>query len=79
LHLLCQETGFKPGKLTGFLGDCHIYENHVYGAKEQLKREPLELPTIETTGFTSIYEWMHSQTKVLNYKSYDKITLEIAV
>ena len=29
LHLLAKETGFEEGHLVGFLGDTHIYENHV--------------------------------------------------
>ena len=29
-----------PGRLKCFLGDCHIYENQIDGAKTQLKRNP---------------------------------------
>ena len=36
LHLLAKETGFKEGKLVGFLADVHIFENHIEGAKEQI-------------------------------------------
>jgi thymidylate synthase len=79
LHLLCMENGFKPGMLTGFLGHCHIYENHVEGAEVQLERLPYPLPTIETPEFKSIFEWDHKQTKVLGYQSHDKISLEVAV
>lgn len=79
LHLLCKETGFIPGIVTGFLANCHIYENHIEGAKIQLEREPLSLPTIETEPFTSIYEWEYSHTKLLDYKSYDRIPFDIAI
>jgi hypothetical protein len=53
LHLLAKETGLKEGKLVGFLGDTHIYTNHVEGLKEQLSRNPKKLPTIKTNSFTS--------------------------
>lgn len=81
LHLLAKETGLKEGKLVGFLADVHIYENHIDGAKEQLTRDPekFPLPTIETENWQSIFEWEAANTKLLNYKSYDKIPFEIAI
>ena len=47
LLLLCEETGYKPGELIGNLGDVHLYSNHVEQAKEQITRNPFELPTIK--------------------------------
>jgi thymidylate synthase len=47
LLLLCEETGLKPGELIGNLGDVHLYKNHIQQAKEQIVREPYNLPTIE--------------------------------
>ncbi len=43
LSLLARVTGYYVGTLTGFLADCHIYENHLDQVKEQLTREPLSL------------------------------------
>jgi len=81
LHLLAKETGFKEGKLVGFLGDTHIYNNHTEQAKELLKRNPqkYQLPTIETTTFESVFTWKTEHTKVKNYQSYPAIKFEIAV
>ena len=47
LLLLCEETGYEPGTLIGNLGDTHLYSNHVEQAKEQIKRESYDLPTIK--------------------------------
>ena len=47
LLLLCEETGYKPGELIGNLGDVHLYSNHIEQAKEQITRDPFELPTIK--------------------------------
>ena len=33
-------------ELIGNLGDTHIYLNHIEQAKEQIGREPMELPTV---------------------------------
>ena len=47
LLLLCKETGYKPGELIGNLGDVHLYSNHFEQAKEQITRDPYDLPTIK--------------------------------
>ena len=79
LTLLARESRLEPGMLVGFLGDTHIYENHVQGLKEQLQREPFELPGIETTKFTSIFDWQYTDTVLTNYKHHPAIRFEIAV
>jgi thymidylate synthase len=81
LHLLAKETGFEEGKLTGFLADVHIYNNHIEGAKEQLNRDPnkYKLPKIETPNFTSIFDWQYTDTNLIGYESYPGIKFEIAV
>lgn len=81
LHLLAKETGLKEGKLIGFLGDVHIYKNHIEGAKEQLGRDPntYSLPKIETEPFTSIFDWQAEHTKLVGYESYPRIQFKIAV
>ncbi len=81
LHLLAKESGFKEGRLVGFLADVHVYKNQIEGAKEQLSRDPtkFKLPRIVTEPFTSIFEWKAEDTKLLDYESYPKIEFEIAV
>jgi len=46
LSLIAFETSYKPGSLIGSLGDTHLYSNHIEQAKEQIKRTPFELPTL---------------------------------
>lgn len=79
LHLLAKETGLEEGKLTGFLGDTHIYVNHKEKAEEQTKREPLPLPKIVTEKFTSIFDWTYEDTKIVDYKHHEPIKFPIAV
>ncbi len=79
LHLLAKETGLREGKLTGFLSDVHIYENHAEKAREQLSRKPHPLPQIVTKNFTSIFDWQYTQTEVMDYQSHPRIDFEIAV
>ena len=49
LLLLCKESGLEPGELIGNLGDVHLYKNHIQQAKQQIVREPYELPKLEIT------------------------------
>ena len=81
LHLLAKESGFQEGKLIGFLGDVHIYKNHIKGAEEQLARDPnkYRLPSVKTENFTSIFDWKYQDSKVENYQSYPRIKFDIAV
>lgn len=79
LHLLCKETGLKPGKISGFLSNCHIYENQIDGAREAIKRSVYDFPTVKTDNFTSIFDWCAKDTDIIGYKSGDKISYPIAV
>ncbi len=79
LHLLAKEAGLQEGKLTGFLGDTHIYENHLSGAKEQVKRTPLKLPRMVTENFKSIFDWQYTDSKIIDYEHREPIKFKIAV
>ena len=46
LMMLANEVNMVPDELIGNLGDTHIYLNHIEQAKEQIGREPMELPTV---------------------------------
>jgi len=79
LHLLAKESGLKEGKLVGFLADTHIYVNHVDGIREQISREPRQLPRIVTDPFSSIFDWKYEDSKVEGYDPAPGIKFEIAV
>jgi thymidylate synthase len=46
LEILGKIVNMVPDQLIGNLGDVHIYDNQIEGIREQLKREPFELPTL---------------------------------
>ena len=46
LTILAKEVNMVPDQLIGNLGDTHLYLNHIEQAKEQIGREPFELPTV---------------------------------
>ncbi|HYP84643.1 thymidylate synthase [Variovorax sp.] len=47
LHLVGRLTGYAPRWFTYFIGDAHIYENHVDMLREQLTRKPLAAPRLK--------------------------------
>jgi thymidylate synthase len=46
LHLVGRLTGYAPRWFTYFIGDAHIYENHLEMVREQLTREPFPAPQL---------------------------------
>ena len=46
LEIIAKEVNMIPDELIGNLGDVHLYSNHVEQAKEQMNREPFELPKL---------------------------------
>lgn len=79
LKLLCKESGYEEGIVTGFLADVHIYENHIEQCKLQLSREPYGLPELDINNFESIFEWEYTDLDLKNYQSHPSIKAPIAV
>lgn len=79
LELLGKETGYRPGRLVGFLADTHIYVNHVAGLRQQLERQPFPLPRLVTDAWQGLFAWHHEQSRVEGYRHHPKIPFEIAV
>jgi thymidylate synthase len=72
LEIIAKEVDMIPEDLIGNLGDVHLYKNHIEQAKEQISREPYDLPTIQ---ITERNWYMHEKVKEhLGPKSFsDKI------
>ena len=75
--LLCIEGGFSAGNLTGLLEDCHLYENQIDAAEEQLRRQPRALPTCviswpDDRDF-DIFKWTHNDVQFEDYNPHGKL------
>jgi thymidylate synthase len=46
LEIIAKEVNMVPDQLIGNLGDVHLYNNHIEQAKQQIDREPFELPKL---------------------------------
>lgn len=75
-HLIAHHCGLKPKKFVYFLGNAHIYDDHLDVLKEQITREPLEFPKITITNkHDNINDYSIDDFKLENYKSYKKIKM----
>ena len=72
LLLLAKDSDLEPDNLSGKLCNCHIYENQVDAAKEQVSREPRELPKVEIESI-DIFDWTHKDISVKDYNTHPKI------
>jgi thymidylate synthase len=46
LEIIAKEVNMIPDELIGNLGDVHLYSNHIEQVKEQISREPFQLPKL---------------------------------
>ena len=78
LEIIAKEVNMVPDQLIGNLGDTHLYLNHIEQAKEQITREPFELPTLNQFptyegSRPSIESYVVSDFTLKDYKSHESI------
>jgi thymidylate synthase len=73
LVLVAHETNLKPGKLTFFLGDAHVYAEHLKGAAEQLNRTPLPLPRYTLHKGSSLFNFHPDDLQIIDYAHHEAI------
>lgn len=80
IHMIAQQTGYKPGSFTWFGQDNHVYLNHIEQVKEQLTRNPRPLPklVINRTA-TNIDDYRLEDFEIEGYDPHPVIKAPIAV
>jgi len=73
LEILAKEVNMVPDELIGNLGDVHLYSNHIEQAKEQISREPFELPEVRLRNYETMDELLETKdvTSVIQLWRYD--------
>jgi len=91
LSLIARLTGYTPRWFTYFIGDAHVYENHLDMLNEQLKREPFAAPKLVISdrvpefAKTGVYqpEWLEliepSDFSLQGYEHHAPMTAPMAV
>ena len=78
--MVAQVTGLKPGEFVHTFGDLHLYSNHLEQAKEQLEREPRELPVMKLNpAVKSIHDFVFEDFTLENYDPHPHIKAPVAV
>ena len=76
LTMIADEVNMVPEELIGNLGDVHLYLNHIEQAKEQMNREPFELPSVVMRKACSILgerEYTTDDITLVNYEYHPTI------
>lgn len=77
-HLLAKHCGLKAYEFVHFIGNCHIYEEHIEAAKIQIQRNPYEFPIIEiVTEKENIDDYEVSDFTISNYISHEAIKIKM--
>ena len=79
-HMLAQQCDLNVGDFIWTGGDVHLYLNHMEQAKEQLLREPYELPKLNLKRKPdSIYDYAYDDFELVNYQCHPHIKAPISI
>lgn len=80
LHLLAHTFGYKPGKLTAFHANAHVYENHFPMVDEVCRRTVDSAPKLRfSKPYSSCKEWHPADCILDGYTPQAAIKAPIAV
>jgi thymidylate synthase len=77
-HILAKHCGLIPHEFIYYLGNAHIYDDHVESLKPQLLRRPFSFPRVEISVLReNINDYTFNDFKVLDYQSHDPIPMKM--
>jgi thymidylate synthase len=77
-HLLARHCGLEAEEFVHFLGDAHIYTEHVEALKLQLEREPFAFPRIRISEKSRIEDYdLEDIVFTEEYRHHAKIEMEM--
>ena len=78
--MMARVTGYEPYEFIHTFGDTHIYLNHVDQVREQLSREPRNLPRVELNKeIDSIFDFKYEDIKLVGYDPHPTIKGGVSV
>ena len=78
-YLIAHHCGLIPHEFIYFVGNAHIYEEHIPMLEKQCLREPLPFPTIsiDTPCKEDIEDYEETDIKVHNYNHHGSISMKM--
>lgn len=77
-HLLGKHCGLEPKEFVYYLGNSHIYDDHLEILKEQILRKPLDFPKLNIKNiYDEIEDYKEEDFEILNYNYHEKIKMEM--
>lgn len=77
-QMLAQECGLQLGEFSHYLNDCHIYLDHIDGAREQLARTPTKRPRL-IIAKKPFWDLEYDDFEIVDYNPQPPIKFPIAV
>lgn len=79
-HMVAQQCGLAVGDFVWTGGDCHLYDNHIEQATEQLSRSPFAYPKLTLARRpASIFEYQLEDFVIEDYQYHPHIKAPVAV
>lgn len=77
-HLIAKHCNLEACDFYYFIGNCHIYDDHLDILKEQIKRSPYEFPKIHINAqFDDINNYNEDNFVIHNYTFYETLKMEM--
>jgi len=77
-HLIAKHCGLEAKEFVYFLGNAHIYDDHLEPLREQMSRKPYEFPKLEILQTRlNINDYVVKDFNLIDYKYHEKIKMEM--
>ena len=77
-HLIAKHCGLEPKEFVYFLGNAHIYDDHIEVLKEQVTRKPYVFPKLNVLCVKeNISDYDVNDFNLIDYKYHEKIKMEM--
>ena len=75
-HLIAHHTGLDAHEFIYYLGNAHIYDDHIQNLKIQQEREPYNFPKLTISKkYDNIEDYVVSDFNIENYQYHNNINL----